>query len=478
VTDTNGDVDLWLFPSHPASPYVLTATPPTGSGFAITNLSNVAVVSHTSVTITLAVPVTLSGQVKNELGNGLPNQGLYLAAAGTSNYVYQTTDASGNYSYQVAPGDYTLQVNTFNDPSANLAAPRWYNFYTQSSFSLSQTTVIDITLPAKRLSVHVQDPLGNPVAAVGITSNNSYNDNLMLGTFAAVGSSGYFHYYPPAVTDTNGDVDLWLFPSHPASPYVLTATPPTGSGYVTFNIHDLSVVSDQTLVIVLQFAEPPPPNACPLSQGYWKNHAEFWPVSSLVLGSQTYTQWELRSLLTTPVNKDASLILAHQLIAAELNIALGSDPAPVSATIAAADAMLASYSGKLPYKVKVASPKGQQMTTAATTLDGYSNGLLTPKCDFQAPTLALTRTEREIQTLRKTVSTMVAKGALSRDHSSTLDAELLGAKLAREKKQIARLALRAFGDEVSQLMRTGVLTSTDGRILIDAANQIERALGN
>ncbi len=32
---------------------------------------------------------------------------------------------------------------------------------------------------------------------------------------------------------------------------------------------------------------------CPLSNGYWKNHTNSWPVTSMVLGTQTYSKTEL-----------------------------------------------------------------------------------------------------------------------------------------------------------------------------------------
>ena len=31
-------------------------------------------------------------------------------------------------------------------------------------------------------------------------------------------------------------------------------------------------------------------NRCPLSAGYWKNHANVWPAASLIVGNQSYTQ--------------------------------------------------------------------------------------------------------------------------------------------------------------------------------------------
>jgi hypothetical protein len=123
---------------------------------------------------------------------------------------------------------------------------------------------------------------------------------------------------------------------------------------------------------------------CPHSQGYWKNNPALWPVSSLVLGSQTYSQAELLKILGTAVGTgpkaDASLILAHQLIAAKLNVANDSDATPVSSTIAHADSLLSGFAGKLLYKVKTTSTVGKSMISDAMTLDNYNKGLLTSGC--------------------------------------------------------------------------------------------------
>jgi hypothetical protein len=128
------------------------------------------------------------------------------------------------------------------------------------------------------------------------------------------------------------------------------------------------------------FSQIPPPNVCPAGLGYWKNRASLWPVSSLVLGNETYTQAELLSLLGASSGGDASAILTMQLIAAKLNIANYSNPAPISATVTAADNLLKSYSGKLPYNVKPNTAAGAAMVQAADTLESYNQKLLTPTC--------------------------------------------------------------------------------------------------
>jgi hypothetical protein len=119
---------------------------------------------------------------------------------------------------------------------------------------------------------------------------------------------------------------------------------------------------------------------CPQSAGFWKNHVRQWPVTTLVLGNQNYSQSELLALLATPTTSDASLVLARQLIAAKLNIASFSNPAPVNGVISDADGLLSSFAGKLPYKVKAASAVGTQMLSDADTLQDYNADTLTPGC--------------------------------------------------------------------------------------------------
>ena len=124
-------------------------------------------------------------------------------------------------------------------------------------------------------------------------------------------------------------------------------------------------------------------NRCPLSAGYWKNHTNAWPVTSLIVGNQTYTESQLLSLLNTSTNSDASLVLARQLIAAKLDVLNFANPASVSSTIAKADGQLAQYLGQLPYSVGTNSSAAKAMLNAATLLNNYASDLLTPGCSAQ-----------------------------------------------------------------------------------------------
>jgi photosystem II stability/assembly factor-like uncharacterized protein len=115
------------------------------------------------------------------------------------------------------------------------------------------------------------------------------------------------------------------------------------------------------------------PATCPLSHLFWKTHPNAWPVISLTLGSQTYTQAQLLTILNPLVTDDASVILADQLIAAKLNLANGALPNPISTTITDADHLLTGFPGKLPYNVSSSSATGQAMVNDAIVLHAYNN---------------------------------------------------------------------------------------------------------
>jgi len=127
--------------------------------------------------------------------------------------------------------------------------------------------------------------------------------------------------------------------------------------------------------VVISFTVVECSSGCTMSQGYWKNHEEDWPVGGLTLGSVAYAKSELLSVLTTPVAGNGLISLAHQLIGAKLNIANGANGSAINSTIAAADAMIGSL---------VVPPVGAGNlapgTTSAlvTALTNYNEGITGP----------------------------------------------------------------------------------------------------
>ena len=80
---------------------------------------------------------------------------------------------------------------------------------------------------------------------------------------------------------------------------------------------------------------------CVHSQGYWKTHPENWPVNNLRLGSIIYTKTQLLAIWNTPAAGNGLISLAHQLMAAKLNLLAGAHvPANIVNTVNAADALI------------------------------------------------------------------------------------------------------------------------------------------
>lgn len=120
----------------------------------------------------------------------------------------------------------------------------------------------------------------------------------------------------------------------------------------------------------------PDANNCTFTQGYWKSHEEEWPVTSLTLGTVTYPQAQLLAILNRPAQGNGLVFLAHQLIAAKLNVARGASvPASVAQAIADADALIGGL---------VVPPVGSgyiapnQASGLTQTLDQYNNGTVGP----------------------------------------------------------------------------------------------------
>lgn len=126
-----------------------------------------------------------------------------------------------------------------------------------------------------------------------------------------------------------------------------------------------------------------PVGGCTYTQGYWKTHGPIptgnnvneWPVTDLTLGSVLYTDLQLQSIFDKPAQGNGLISLAHQLIAAKLNVADGADDSAIAGAIAAADALI----GGLTVPPVGAGSLPSSATSALTnTLASYNEGLIGP----------------------------------------------------------------------------------------------------
>jgi len=108
--------------------------------------------------------------------------------------------------------------------------------------------------------------------------------------------------------------------------------------------------------------------------GYWKNHPEAWPVSSIEIGGVTYSEAEALTYLDM-TGKDKTVTMFSSLLSAMLNVMIGNDDSCVSSTIAAANQWMATYGpvgsgvAASSYAWKIGEPLHRQM-------DNYNNGML------------------------------------------------------------------------------------------------------
>ena len=245
---------LWLFSNDN---YTFNATPPEESGLSQAALAGVTITSDTTVTIQLDETITLSGKVLDPTGAPIADQRMLLYPIPGSS-IQTFTDEQGNYSYEVAPGDFDMVLSrSLNSIPPN--SPQTFHIATEPPFTLTESNVLDFVLPTKQVVVHVQDPAGNPVQGVEVKTNTPSSTALeLLGQPA----SGYSGYLRPVVTDANGDALLWLFPN---DNYDFNITPPIGSEFVGLNLSDVQIVDSKTIIVVLDFSHIPPSTQAILS---------------------------------------------------------------------------------------------------------------------------------------------------------------------------------------------------------------------
>ncbi len=254
-TDDSGNVTLWLLPG---SPFTITATPPSGSNYLQTTLFNIAISSDTQTTVILEdQPVTLSGHIYDYLGNPLANHKVQLSATGLST-VDTFTDADGSYSMQAAPHAYNIQIAANNSLTVN--APQMYNI--SFDYQISQNTVLDVTIPAKKVDVHVQDASNSPVSDVEISTSRGFGSvsipvggvNINANVYSAAGLNLSGISVPGPKTDESGNATLLLLPGE----FTMNANPPSESIYSSFTLNNVVITNAETEIISLQYNHATP----------------------------------------------------------------------------------------------------------------------------------------------------------------------------------------------------------------------------
>lgn len=142
--------------------------------------------------------------------------------------------------------------------------------------------------------------------------------------------------------------------------------------------------SSATVTVTKTCAPPSPPVAggCTLTQGYWGTHSKYGPArydatwaklgedQPFYLSGLTNYQ-----VLQTATKGNAYFILAHQFLAAKLNMLAGA-PAPAGVNLAAIDTFFKTYTPAQIAAMKGSNAVRQQAISWSAILDSYNNGLL------------------------------------------------------------------------------------------------------
>jgi len=137
---------------------------------------------------------------------------------------------------------------------------------------------------------------------------------------------------------------------------------------------------------------PPPPAGCTYTQGYWKTHSAYGPAGPAdgtwdLLASGPDTPFFLSGqtwyeVFWTSPSGNAYYNLAHQYMAAKLNVLNGADPTDAASAIASAEALFGTYTPAQIGALKGNNSLRQQFLSLAGTLDYYNMGLIGPgHCD-------------------------------------------------------------------------------------------------
>jgi SdrD B-like domain len=107
--------------------------------------------------------------------------------------------------------------------------------------------------------------------------------------------------------------------------------------------------------------------------GYWKNHSEAWPVSTITVGGVVYTKAQAIAWLGK-VGKDKTTTMFSSLVPAMLNVLIGNPSSCIMSTIVAADAWMAT-NGPVGNNVPASSPAWAIGEPLHQLMDAYNNGL-------------------------------------------------------------------------------------------------------
>lgn len=237
-----------------------------------------------------------------------------------------------------------------------------YSDYLDSGITATNTAMVVTSGLIPGNTVEKPVVFGEPTLEVDETANASDDHYGVLGALTATTTPYQFNY-------------SWL-----VGPYAI-------GNHVFENVAlvvpgDTKATSSDNHIININVPDP----GCTLTQGYWKTHSDFGPApydetwngmedDAFYLSGQTYYQ----VLWTSPKGGNAYYQLAHQFIAAQLNVANGASvPANVTTALNSANTLFGAYTPAQIGALKGSNALRQQFLSLASTLASYNEGIIGP----------------------------------------------------------------------------------------------------
>ncbi len=223
VTDASGNYSLVI----PGGTYHVLAKPVPATFLAASQISNVTVMSNTTLNFTLQTGFSLSGTIKNASNVGVPsvNIDVYVASTGVKlTTPGDNSDASGLYAVIVPAGTYNVHFTPL--VASHLASA------VQNNIVVSGNTILNATVAnGVLISATVKNNLNAPVA------NVDFDAKIPVTNFSVPLSGD--------LTDATGAFTTVVAPGV----YHLELEPPWASRLVAVRVPNRGISKDTTLVV-------------------------------------------------------------------------------------------------------------------------------------------------------------------------------------------------------------------------------------
>jgi hypothetical protein len=284
-----------------------------------------------------------NGQIN--FGDGLLNA--HFNGSGSAVVTLLIPNCSGGYCYLAsgsASGTGSFQGSGSYSVYSVSNAPFFLTHQADDSFDITQTADIYLSYTSNT------GTLTGKLFFSSISATQQGLTSTMTGTLTNAGGT-FGHYFPDG-----GLLNITVGLTFPLQ--------------TLYSVHGFSAVEFQNGVLK---------TACHKdghNHDYWKQHGDQWQHGDgMWLGGVYYTDSQVMALLQASETNDASMYLAHRLIAATLNTLNNLSGDPVQGMIDDSHNLLGGT--QLPLNIDPHSAAGQQMVGNGRILDNYNNTYMT-----------------------------------------------------------------------------------------------------